>query len=73
MCPNLIVRDRLEEDFEHGKVFAGRDLLPPWQPAKPQDFILTTLGGNGGRWHNLFSADVILGNIHQFYMSNNSN
>ena len=23
LCPNLIVRDRLEEDFEGGKVFCG--------------------------------------------------
>src|SRR3990172_7766861 len=67
LCPNLIVRDRLEDDFEKGKVFTSRSLLPNWQPARPQDFILTTLGGNGGGWHNLFSADVILGNIHQFY------
>lgn len=28
LCPNLIVRDRLEEDFEGGKVFKDRDLLP---------------------------------------------
>jgi len=27
LCPNLIVRDRLEDDFEKGKVFADRDLL----------------------------------------------
>lgn len=70
LCPNLIVRDRLEDDFEGGKVFAARDLLPEWYTVRPKDFILTTLGGNGGGWHNLFSADVILGNIHQFYTSN---
>lgn len=28
LCPNLIVRDRLEDDFQNGKVF--RDLLPDW-------------------------------------------
>src|SRR5437667_268350 len=27
LCPNLIVRDRLEDDFEKGKVFSDRDLL----------------------------------------------
>jgi type III restriction enzyme len=70
LCPNLIVRDRLEDDFEGGKVFAARDLLPEWSNMPPKNFILTTLGGNGGGWHNLFSADVILGNIHQFYTSN---
>ena len=73
ICPNLIVRDRLEADFEGGRVFDDRDLLPPWSNLKSQDFALTTLGG--GRsvgWASLLSADVILGNIHQFYQSNKS-
>lgn len=73
LCPNLIVRDRLEEDFDGGKVFKARDLLPDWSPSKPSDFILTTLGsGKEGGWAALFSATVILGNIHQFYESNKS-
>lgn len=73
LCPNLIVRDRLEDDFEGGKVFKDRDLLPDWGHIRPQDFPLTTLGsGKGGGWSDLFSSDVILGNIHQFYLSNKS-
>ena len=73
LCPNLIVRDRLEEDFEHGKVFKDRDLLPDWAHSGPDDFILTTLGsGKEGGWPSLLSADVVLGNIHQFYQSNKS-
>ncbi|MGH8478621.1 MAG: DEAD/DEAH box helicase [Gammaproteobacteria bacterium] len=73
LCPNLIVRDRLEDDFESGKVFKDRDLLPDWADSRPQDFILTTLGsGKEGGWASLFSASVILGNIHQFYLSNKS-
>lgn len=73
LCPNLIVRDRLEDDFEGGKVFKDRDLLPPWSSLRSQDFPLTTLGsGKDGGWASLLSADVILGNIHQFYQSNNS-
>lgn len=73
LCPNLIVRDRLEEDFERGKVFLDRGLLPDWANARPADFPLTTLGaGTGGGWASLFSADVVLGNIHQFYLSNKS-
>jgi type III restriction enzyme len=73
LCPNLIVRDRLEDDFEGGKVFKGRDLLPDWAQLEPKDFILTTLGsGNEGGWAGLFSAAVVLGNIHQFYQSNKS-
>lgn len=71
LCPNLIVRDRLEEDFEGGKVFKERNLLPDWSNLKPQDFILTTLGsGKEGGWASLLSASVIVGNIHQFYQTN---
>ncbi len=73
LCPNLIVRDRLEDDFEGGKVFKDRDLLPDWTHNRAQDFVLTTLGsGKEGEWASLFSATVILGNIHQFYLSNKS-
>ena len=73
LCPNLIVRDRLEDDFEKGKVFRDRELLPGWSNLRPQDFPLTTLGsGKNGGWSSLLSADVILGNIHQFYQSNKS-
>ena len=36
LCPNLIVRDRLEDDFEGGKVFKDRDLLPDWGHCGPQ-------------------------------------
>jgi len=73
LCPNLIVRDRLEEDFEGGKVFKDRGLLPDWANIGPTDFPLTTLGtGKSGGWASLFSADIVLGNIHQFYLSNAS-
>jgi len=74
LCPNLIVRDRLDDDFEGGKVFKDRDLLPDWWGnSRPEDFVLTTLGsGKEGGWATLFSASIILGNIHQFYQSNKS-
>ncbi len=73
LCPNLIVRDRLEDDFQGGRVFKDRDLLPDWGHCRPQDFVLTTLGsGKEGGWASLLSASVILGNIHQFYLSNKS-
>lgn len=73
LCPNLIVRDRLEDDFDGGKVFTERDLIPDWAHCGPKDFVLTTLGsGKEGGWASLFSASVILGNIHQFYLSNKS-
>lgn len=71
-CPNLIVRDRLEDDFEGGKVFKDPDLLPESAASSGLDnFDLTTLGsGKDGGWSSLFSASVLLGNIHQFYQSN---
>ena len=71
LCPNLIVRDRLEDDFGSGKVFADRDLIPPGAIVTKDDFALTTLGSDRpGGWANLLGASVILGNIHQFYASN---
>jgi superfamily II DNA or RNA helicase len=74
LCPNLIVRDRLEDDFEGGKVFRDRDLLPETAMSSGLgNFDLTTLGsGKDGGWSSLFSASVVLGNIHQFYQSNKS-
>ena len=70
LCPNLIVRDRLEDDFENGKVFAERDLIPKGAIVTKDDFALTTLGSDRpGGWANLLSANIILGNIHQFYTS----
>lgn len=71
LCPNLIVRDRLEDDFQNGRVFKDRDLLPAWSNARPQDFTLTTLGsGKDGGWASFLGADLVLGNIHQFYLTN---
>lgn len=72
LCPNLIVRDRLEDDFAGGKVFKARDLLPESAVSSGLgNFDLTTLGsGKDGGWSSLFSASVVLGNIHQFYLSN---
>lgn len=70
LCPNLIVRDRLEDDFANGKVFADRGLIPPGAIVTKDDFALTMLGiDRPGGWANLLGASVILGNIHQFYGS----
>ena len=70
LCPNLIVRDRLEADFADGRVFADRDLIPPDSVIDRDDFALTTLGSDRpGGWANLLGSTVILGNIHQFYAS----
>ena len=69
--PNLIVKDRLEEDFAGGKVFVDRDLIPPDNIVTKDDFALTVLGSNQARgWSNMLGANVLLGNIHQLYRSN---
>ena len=73
LCPNLIVRDRLEDDFRAGKVFVDRELIPPDAVVSASDFALTTLGGTSkSTAGDLFGANVVLANIHQFYESNYS-
>ena len=70
LCPNLIVRDRLEADFRGGKVFTERDLIPPGAIVSADDFALTTLGGTSSATAtSLLGSNVVLANIHQFYRS----
>lgn len=70
ICPNLIVRDRLEEDFFEGKVLKERDLIPSNSPISAESFALTTLGGSHKKTaSDLFGSNVILANIHQFYLN----
>ena len=70
LCPNLIVRDRLEDDFRGGKVFRERGLIPPDAVFSADAFALTTLGGDSkATASDLFGANVVLANIHQFYRS----
>lgn len=73
LCPNLIVRDRLEDDFQGGKVFKVRNLVPNDTGMTPDDFQLATLGsGKDKGLASLLGATVILGNIHQFYQTHDS-
>lgn len=68
LCPNLIVRDRLRDDFRKGKVFHERGLLPPGGGIGADDFALTTLGGaERASTAALLGAHVVLANIHQFH------
>ena len=68
LCPNLIVRDRLELDFRTGRVFHERGLIPPDAIVSADAFALTTLGGQSkATASDLFGANVVLANIHQFY------
>ena len=70
LCPNLIVRDRLEEDFQNGKVFKERKLLPAGHGIGTDDFALSRLGADKRGRANMLGASIILGNIHQFYGNN---
>lgn len=73
VCPNLIVKDRLEDDFKNGRVFHKRDLIPSGNALTKDDFNLTTLGsGATVGLPSFMGADIVLGNIHQFYTSNKS-
>ena len=68
LCPNLIVRDRLRDDFHLGKVFHERGLIPPGGAIGADDFALTTLGGaESASTAALLGAHVVLANIHQFH------
>lgn len=70
LCPNLIVRDRLDTDFLAGKVFVDRNLIPPASIVSHNDFALTTLGGESNSLPaDLFGSNVVLANIHQFYLN----
>lgn len=66
LCPNLIVRDRLQEDFRNGKVFIDRELIPPDTDLSAGDFSLTVLGGDQ-RSNKLLGEKIVLANIHQFH------
>ena len=46
LCPNRIVRDRLEADVRDGTVFRERGLIPPETVVTADDFALTALGGD---------------------------
>ena len=73
LCPNLIVRDRLEDDFKGGKVFEERGLIPASSLASKDDFSLITLGGRTGTAQsNILGAKLVLANIHQFYRSSHA-
>ena len=73
LCPNLIVRDRLEDDFKNGKVFEERALIPGGALATKDDFSLITLGGRTRTAQtNILGAKLVLANIHQFYRSSHA-
>lgn len=69
LCPNTIVRDRLEDDFREAKVFRDFGFLPPGT-----EHYTNTLGlhvmQSGESPQGIRDNGVILGNIQQLYQTN---
>jgi type III restriction enzyme len=69
LVPNLIVRDRLEDDFKEAKIFKKFDLFPKTNEYLTNELALHLLQ-SGSNPQGILGAGVILGNIQQFYSSN---
>ncbi len=69
LCPNTIVRDRLEDDFKEAKVFRDFGFFP-----HGTEHFTNELGVHvmqpGSSPQGIRDNGVILGNIHQLYESN---
>lgn len=66
LCPNTIVRDRLEEDFANANVFRDFKLFPYGTEHYVNDMSLHLLGSDTS---GILNSGIILGNIHQLYQS----
>jgi len=71
LCPNTIVRDRLEDDFRDAKVFRDFGFLPPGTEHYTNQLGLHVMQPGAGP-QGIRDHDVILGNIQQLYQSNDS-
>ncbi len=70
LVPNLIVRDRLEMDFQTKDVFKNFELFPEHlEEQYLNELDLYTLESGKGP-QGIMNSGVILGNIQQFYSSN---
>jgi len=68
LVPNLIVRDRLEDDFSQGKVFKKFQLFPEYETHLMNELGLHVLQA-GSTPQGMIESGIILGNIQQFYSS----
>jgi superfamily II DNA or RNA helicase len=68
LVPNLIVRDRLEDDFSQGKVFKRFQLFPEEESHLINEVGLHVLQA-GSTPQGMIESGIILGNIQQFYSS----
>lgn len=63
IAPNVIVFERLKEDFENGKIFQDWDLIPPeWKHDWQMTFIM-----RGESRKSTTEGTLYLTNIHQLY------
>jgi len=69
LCPNTIVRDRLEDDFFNAKVFRDFGFFPPGYEHYTNELGLHILEP-GANPQGILENGIILGNIHQLYQSN---
>jgi len=69
LCPNTIVRDRLEDDFGDGKVFREFEFFPSGTEHYKNELGLHVLEA-GASPQGILENGIVLGNIHQLYQSN---
>jgi type III restriction enzyme len=69
LCPNTIVRDRLEDDFKDAKVFRDFGFLPPGTEHFTNELGLHVMQP-GAAPQGIRDCGVVLGNIQQLYQSN---
>ncbi|MDE3091296.1 MAG: DEAD/DEAH box helicase family protein, partial [Chloroflexota bacterium] len=69
LCPNTIVRDRLEDDFTEAKVFRDFGFLPPGTEHYTNQLGLHVMQPGEGP-QGIRDNGVILGNIQQLYQAN---
>jgi superfamily II DNA or RNA helicase len=69
LCPNTIVRDRLEDDFADARVFREFGFFPPGTEHYTNSLGLHVIGEASGP-QGVLDNGILLGNIQQFYQSN---
>ena len=68
LCPNTVVRDRLEDDFRDAKVFRDFGFFPPGTEHYTNELGLHVMQPGEGP-QGIRDSGVVLGNIHQLYQS----
>ncbi|MBM4170097.1 MAG: hypothetical protein FJ215_13215 [Ignavibacteria bacterium] len=69
LCPNTIVRDRLEDDFADARVFREFEFFPQGTEHYANELGLHLLEA-GSTPQGILENGIVLGNIHQLYQSN---